>query len=158
MPGHETQWSESEWLTVRLGGVWILSALVGRTRFDDDERNAFWDCVSDCALRAEGLSRRILEAMAADRRWLLDEFYLDGRPTASGLIAVVGLLDRAGPHDAERARSTLLELGQAFARARGPFGRRMSTDDEQTLLIVEQLLMSESATREHNPLNSDLPI
>ena len=71
---------------------------------------------------------------------------------------MVGLLDRAGPHDADRARSTLLELGQAFARARGPFGRRMSTEDEQTLLIVEQLLMSESATREHNPLNSDLPI
>jgi hypothetical protein len=96
--------------------------------------------------------------MAADRRWLLDEFYLEGRPTASGLIAVVELLDRAGTPDAERARSMLLELGQAFARARGPFGRRMSTDDEQTLLIVEQLLTADSATREHNPLNSDLPI
>ena len=96
--------------------------------------------------------------MAADRRWLLDEFYLDGRPTASGLIAVVGLLERADPQDADRFRAMLLELGQAFARARGPFGRRMSAEDEQTLLIVEQLLTTESATREHNPLNSDLPI
>ena len=48
--------------------------------------------------------------------------------------------------------------GSLLARARGPFGRRMSADDEQTLLIVEELLKPESATREHNPLNSDLPI
>ena len=158
MTGDGGPWSEPEWLTLRLSAVWIVSALVGRTTFDPDERNAFWDCVTECALRSDGLSRRILEAMAADRRRLFDEFYLDGRPTVSGLNAVVSLLDRADPRDADRARTMLLELGQSFARARGPFGRRMSTEDEQTLLIVEQLLMSEPETRDDNPLNSDLPI
>ena len=27
-------WSDSEWLTLQLGPVWVISALVGRNRFD----------------------------------------------------------------------------------------------------------------------------
>lgn len=151
-------WSESEWLTLRLGGVWVLSALVGRTRFDSDEQDAFWDCVADAALRAEGLDRRILHAMAADRRWLFDEFALDGRPIVSGLNAVLALLDRVDAVEADRVRSTLLRFGADFARARGPFGRRITVEDEQTLMLVEQLLQTESGAAQDNPLNSDLPI
>jgi hypothetical protein len=151
-------WSESEWLTMRLGAVWVLSALVGRTRFDADEQDAFWDCVAETALTAQGLGNRILHAMAAERRWLFDEFELDGRPIVSGLNAVVALLDRVDATEADQVRSMLLRLGQDFARARGPFGRRITVEDEQTLLLVEQLLQSASATANNNPLNSDLPI
>ena len=35
---------------------------------------------------------------------------------------------------------------------------RITVEDEQTLLLVEQLLQSASATAKDNPLNSDLPI
>jgi hypothetical protein len=158
MAGVGDLWSESELLTLRLSGVWIVSALVGHTHFDDDEQDAFWDGVTDAALRAEGLARRILEDMAADRGWLFDEFKLDDRPIVSGLNAVVRLLDRADALEAYRVRSTLLGLGQSFARARGPFGRRMTPEDEQTLVLVEQLLQPDSTTASDNPLNSDLPI
>jgi hypothetical protein len=151
-------WSESESLTLRLSGVWIVSALVGHTQFNADEQDAFWDAVTDAALRAEGLARRILEAMAAERGWLFDEFRLDDRPIVSGLNAVVRLLDRADPVEAYRVRSALLSLGQSFARARGPFGRRMTAEDEQTLVLVEQLLQPDSSTANDNPMNSDLPI
>jgi hypothetical protein len=158
MAGLGDLWSESESLTLRLSGVWIVSALVGHTQFDDNEQDAFWNSVTDAALRAEGLSRRILEAMAADRTWLFDEFKLDDRPIVSGLNAVVGLLDRADAMEAYRVRSTLLDLGHSFARARGPFGRRMTTEDEQTLVLVEQLLQPESTIANDSPMNSDLPI
>jgi hypothetical protein len=76
------RWSDSESLTLRLSGVWIVSALVGHTHFDADEQDAFWDAVTDAALRADGLGRRIFEAMAAERGWLFDEFKLDDRPIA----------------------------------------------------------------------------
>jgi len=151
-------WSDAESLTLRLSGVWILSALVGHTHFNDDEQDAFWDGVTDAALRTHGLARWILEATAADRRWLFDEFHLDDRPIVSGLNAVVRLLERADPAEADSVRATLLELGRSVARARGPFGRRMTTEDEQTLLLVEQLLQPDSAIASGSPMNSDLPI
>ena len=151
-------WSDSESLTLRLAGVWILSALVGQARFDEDEQNAFWDCVTDAALRTDGFARQILDAMAADRRWLFDEFGLDDRPIVSGLNSVSRLLDRVDRDEAERVRTTLLDIGYRFARARGPFGRRLTPQDEQTLLLVHQLLQSDSALGADNPMNSELPI
>lgn len=158
MSDPKVAWSDSEYLTLRLAGVWILSALVGQARFDEDEQNAFWDCVTDAALRSHGLARQILEAMAADRRWLFDEFGLDDRPIVSGLNSVSRLLDRVDHDEAERVRSTLLDVGYGFARARGPFGRRLTPQDEQTLLLVQQLLQPESALGADNPMNSELPI
>jgi len=47
-----------------------------------------------------------------------------------------------------------LDVGLAFARARGPFGRRITTEDEQALLLVAQLLETLTETAEDNPLNS----
>jgi hypothetical protein len=158
MPPPHAPWSESESLTLRLAGVWILSALVGHARFDEDEQNAFWDCVTDAALRSHGLARQILDAMAGNRRWLFDEFGLDDRPIVSGLNSFSRLLDRVDPGEADQVRSTLLDVGYGFARARGPFGRRLTPQDEQTLLLVQQLLQPESALGADNPMNSELPI
>src|SRR4051794_39906244 len=158
MPGPDQQWSESEQLTLRLGAVWIVSALVGRTHFDADEQDAFWDCVTDAALRTDGLAREILGAMAADRPWLFDEFQLDDRPIVSGLNTVVRLLERTDAVEAERVRSTLMAVGRGFARARGPFGRRLTVEDERVLLLLEQLLQPASDLLRDSPMNSDLPI
>jgi hypothetical protein len=44
-------WSDAEWLTLQLGPVWVISALLGRNRFDELEQEAFWlvgslrDCI-----------------------------------------------------------------------------------------------------------------
>jgi hypothetical protein len=44
-------WSDAEWLTLKLGPVWVISALLGRNRFDELEQEAFWlvgslrDCI-----------------------------------------------------------------------------------------------------------------
>ncbi len=158
MPRFDERWSESELLTLRLGPVWILSALVGQTYFDTDEQDAFWDCVTEAALRADGLPRQILEAMAAERQWLFDEFQLDDRPIVSGLNAVVRLLERADAHEADRVRSTLMTVGRGFARARGPFGRRLTVEDERVLSLIEQLLQPEADLVRDSPMNSEEPI
>jgi hypothetical protein len=148
------QWSEQEWSTLRLAPVWVLSALAGRVRFDDDERSAFWDAVTDAALRSTGPGRELLGTAAAERRWLFDEFELDGRPVVSGLLSVTRLLERMAPDTRDDVRASILRVGAAVARARGHFGRRMTIQDEQTLLLVEQLLQTAPETSSDNPLNS----
>lgn len=153
-----SQWSDHERLTLRLAPVWVLSALTGRCRFDDDESAAFWDAVARGAIESRGPGREVLSAAAADRRWLFDEFELDGRPIVSGLLSVTNLLQRMTEESRDDIRATVLRIGQHVARARGPFGRRMTIEDEQTLLLIEQLLQTPAETASNNPLNSAAPI
>ncbi|CAN7594185.1 hypothetical protein LJR027_004207 [Terrabacter sp. LjRoot27] len=152
------QWSEQEWVTLRFAPVWVLSALAGRVRFDEDERGAFWDAVTDAALRSAGPGRELLGTAAAERRWLFDEFELDGRPIVSGLLSVTRLLERMAVETRDDVRATVLRVGEGVARARGHFGRRMTLEDEQTLLLVHQLLRTAPETTSNNPLNSPAAI
>ena len=152
------QWSDQEWFTLRLAPVWVLSALAGRIRFDEDERGAFWDAVTDAALRSTGPGRDLLGAVAAERVWLFDEFELDRRPVVSGLLSVTRLLQRMDGETRADVRRTVLRVGESVARARGHFGRRMSIEDEQTLILVDELLRTSTETVGDNPLNSPAAI
>lgn len=152
------QWTEPEWATLRLAPVWVLSAIAGRVRFDADERDAFWEGVTDAALRSTGPGRELLGAAAADRRWLFDEFELDGRPVVSGLLSVTRLLERMSSESRDDVRASILSIGESIARARGPFGRRMTLEDEQTLLLVGQLLQTAAEEASDNPLDSTTAI
>ena len=127
--------------TLEFGPLWVLSALAGTyTRFDEFELDAFWDTVVEVALRTPEPARAILTATTVDRPALLLDFGLDGRPVVSGLSHVVALLDRMGPPVDQDYRSALLRIGASVARARGPFGRRMTENDEQKLLLLGALL------------------
>jgi hypothetical protein len=152
------QWSEQEWFNLLLAPVWVLSALAGRVRFDEDERSAFLDAVTDAALRSSGPGRELLGTAAAERRWLFDEFELDGRPVVSGLLSVTRLLERMSAETRDDVRASILRVGEGFALARGHFGRRMTLQDEQTLLLVHQLLRTAPETTSDNPLNSQAAI
>ncbi|GAA1501534.1 hypothetical protein GCM10009740_38130 [Terrabacter terrae] len=152
------EWTDPEWATLRLAPVWVLNAIAGRVRFDADERAAFWDAVTDAALRSTGPGRELLSTAAADRRWLFDEFELDGRPVVSGLLSVTRLLERMSPETRDDVRATILRVGESVARARGPFGRRMTLEDEQTMLLVEQLLQTSAEEADDNPLDSTTAI
>jgi hypothetical protein len=131
--------------TLQFGPLWVLSALAGTySRFDTVELAAFWDFVVEVALRTPEPARGILTSTTVDRTSLLLDFELDGRPVVSGLSHVVALLDRMGPPTDQDYRSALLRIGGAIARARGPYGRRITEDDEQKLLLVAALLDIES--------------
>ncbi|MEW1952040.1 hypothetical protein [Terrabacter sp. NPDC080008] len=152
------QWTDAELATLRLAPVGVLSAITGRVRFDDDERAAFWDAVTDAALRSTGPGRELLGTAATERRWLFDEFQLDSRPIVSGLLAVTRLLERMSPDIREDVRASILRIGESVARARGPFGRRMTAQDEQALLLVGQLLRTAAEEAADNPLDSTAAI
>lgn len=152
------QWTDPEWATLRLAPVWVLSAIAGRVRFDADERGAFWDAVTDAALRSAGPGRELLGTVAAERAWVFDEFELDTRPVVSGLLSVTRLLERMSPETRDDVRKSILGVGESVARARGPFGRRMTLEDEQTLLLVGQLLQTFAEEADDNPLDSSTAI
>lgn len=151
-------WTDAEWHTLLLGPVWVISAVVGRNHFDDLEQEAFWRAVDEAPVGDAPLSWQLTQAMNRNREWLLDEFMLDGRSIVSGLTQVTFLLERVEPTISRETRQTVLRVGSGFARARGPFGRRITDHDAQTLELVAQLLESAAETAENNPLNADIAI
>lgn len=127
--------------TLQFGPLWVLSALAGTcTRFDPVELDAFWDTVVEVALRTPEPARALLTSTTADRDGLLLDFALDGRPVASGLTHVVAALGRAGAPLDRDYRTALVRIGAAVARARGPYGRHATEDDEQKVQLVAALL------------------
>jgi hypothetical protein len=146
-------WSDGEWLTLQLGSVWVVSALVGRDRLDELEEAAFWQSVDD-APRESPLGWQLMRAMTLNREWLLEEFQLDRRPTVSGLSEVASLLERVPSEVSRDVRESMLRVGSGLARARGPFGRRISDQDALTLELVAQLLETADETADNNPLNA----
>jgi hypothetical protein len=146
-------WSEAEWLTLQLGSVWVVSALVGRSRLDELETEAFWSSVDD-APQDSPLGWQLMRAMTLNREWLLDEFQLDHRSIVSGLSDVASLLERVPAEVSRDARECMLRVGAGLARARGPFGQRMGDQDALTLQLVAQLLETADETADDNPLNA----
>ena len=125
--------------TLQLAPLWVLSALVGtHRRFAEPDLAAFWDAVVSEGLRAPKDTCDVLRALTVDRPGLLLELELDGRSVVSGLRDVVTVL---GPTDrVEGYRRALVRIGGAVARARGPYGRQISSEDLNRLLLVAQLL------------------
>jgi hypothetical protein len=151
-------WSDAEWLTLQLGPVWVISALLGRNRFDELEQEAFWHAVDEAPVGDSALSWQLMQAISRDREWLLDDFMLDGRSIVTGLSQVTSLLERVSPEISRETREAILRVGSGVARARGPFGRRITDHDAQTLELVAQLLESAAETAENNPLNANVAL
>jgi hypothetical protein len=146
-------WSDGEWLTLQLGPVWVVSALVGRSHLDELEEAAFWRSVDD-APQDSPLGWQLMRAMTLNREWLLDEFQLDLRSIVSGLNEVASLLERVPAAVSRDVRESMLRVGSGLARARGPFGQRISDQDALTLQLVAQLLETADETAKNNPLNA----
>ena len=135
----------SDLRTLQLGPLWVLSALAGtHANFRSYELEAFWDSLVAVTLRTASPAQDILRSTAADRLRLLADFTTDDRPVVSGLRHIVAILDR-GPDDlAESYKVALLRIGLAVARSRGPYGRALTPEDEQMLLLLAELLELDS--------------
>jgi hypothetical protein len=131
--------------TLQFGPFWVLSSVAGTyNRFKSYELAAFWDTVVAVALRTPHPARDILISMAEDRPGLLFDFELDDRPVVSGLRHIVAILDRMEPNTSTDFRLALLKIGIAVARNRGPYGRTITPENEQLLLLLAELLELES--------------
>lgn len=70
----------------------------------------------------------------------------------SGLSRVVAVLGQLDPQTSADFKLALLRIGMAVGRARGPYGRQLTFEDTQLLLLVAQLLDMESLP----PVSDDL--
>lgn len=112
-------WSDSDWLTLQLGPMWAVSALIGRCHLSDLEEAALWHVLETSESRSP-LSWRLKEDAVANREWLLQEILVDDRSIVSGLTQVASLLDAWVPADVSReVREWMLMVSSRFARARG---------------------------------------
>jgi hypothetical protein len=133
--------------TLQLGPFWVLSAVAGTyNRFKTYELAAFWDTVVAIALRTARPARDILTSMAEDRSDILLDFELDDRPVVSGLRQILEILDRIDPETSSDYRFALLRIGADIARHRGPYGRTITPEHEQLLLLLAELLEIDSVS------------
>jgi hypothetical protein len=137
----------AEMRTLQLGPFWVLSAVAGTyNRFKTYELAAFWDTVVAIALRTARPARDILTSMAEDRSDILLDFELDDRPVVSGLRQILEILDRIDPETSSDYRFALLRIGADIARNRGPYGRTITPEHEQLLLLLAELLEIDSVS------------
>lgn len=137
----------AELRSLQFGPFWVLSSVAGTyNRFKSYELAAFWDTVVAVALRTPQPARDILTSMAKDRSGLLLDFELDDRPVVSGLRQILQILSRVEPETSRDYRLALLRIGVDVARNRGPYGRTITPENEQLLLLLAELLEIESVS------------
>ena len=133
-----------------------MSALAGRDHFDELEREAFVRAVEAAASGDLALPWQLMQAVSRNSDWLFGQFMLDDRSIVTGLNEVTVLLERTTRDVSRETRAAILRVGFIVARAFGPFGRRITERDTQTLELIAQLLESAAETAENNPLNADM--
>jgi hypothetical protein len=137
----------AEMRTLQFGPLWVLSAVAGTyNRFKSYELAAFWDTVVAVALRTPQPARDLLTSMAEDRSALLLDFGLDDRPVVSGLGQLLEILNRMDSETSNDFRLALMRIGIDVARNRGPYGRTITPEHEQLLLLLAELLEIESVS------------
>jgi hypothetical protein len=149
------RWSDDEWQTLQLGPLWVLSAVLGRSRFDELEREAFAASVLAAPVGDSELPWRLMQAVDRNAVTLFDRFAHDRRSIVSGLIQVTALLERVSVEASRQTREAMLRVGAGVARARGPFGRRISEQDGLRLELVAQLLETPTETAEGLSLDAE---
>jgi hypothetical protein len=124
----------------------VLSALAGRcSRFDIEELAAFWDTVVAVALRTPEPVRRSSPRPAStgpgccwNSRWTTAQW----SPASATRWLRWNKLGEPAHRD---YRLALVTIAIGLGRARGPYGRRTTPEDEQMILLIAALLEIESA-------------
>ena len=133
--------SQAQWRTLQLTPLWVFSAIVGRQRnFEPLELSAFWRAIDEAAAGADGLANAVPAALSSDFSAFLKGFEEEPRSVVTGLWDVVTILNSLDREVGPPFVATVLEIGERFCRARGSFGRVISREDAQTLLLLAALL------------------
>lgn len=127
--------------TLTFAPLWVFSALTGsHSAIPSQALDALWASARAAVADASGLGRDVLLDLLTESDVMVS-YELDGRPVATGLLQVAEILGRLPAEEASAVREVLLgSFGQRVARARGPFGRSISREDQETLDLVAELI------------------
>lgn len=132
---------------LQLGPVWILSAVTGSgTTFSRLDLDTFWETVYAVAQRTSGAARDVIDSVLRAGPDLFLAFELDERPLVSGVRQVTEVLAGMDAQMARDYKLALLRIGVGLATARGPYGRQVSPENEQMLVLLAELLELRSSS------------
>jgi hypothetical protein len=136
------QFDSVQWRTLQYAPFLVLSGVAGRYGNFAVEEVAVFERWLDAAMRAPGsLNREVLSSVAADITELTSEYECYGGTIVSGLTSVSDVLVHQPPPEIEAFRSALIHvLGAGVGRARGPYGKELTTECSQMLVMMEEFL------------------
>jgi hypothetical protein len=136
------QFDSVQWRTLQFAPFLILSGVSGRYRHFAVVEVAVFERWLDAAMRAPGnLNREVLSSVAADITELTAEYECYGGTIVSGLTSVSDVLVHQPVPEIEAFRSALIHvLGAGIGRARGPYGKQLTPESSQMLLMMEEFL------------------
>jgi hypothetical protein len=136
------QFDSVQWRTLQFAPFLILSGVSGRYGRFPVEEVAVFERWLDAAARAPGrLNREVLSSVAADITDLTAEYECYGGTIVSGLTSVGDVLVDQPLPEVEALRSALIQvLGAGIARARGPYGKQITTESSQMLTMMDEFL------------------
>jgi hypothetical protein len=137
------QFDPGHWRALQLAPFLILSGVSGRYRgFATDEMLVFEHWLGEASRAPGGLNRDILAPVSANVAGFATAFEDYQITIVSGLTAVGRILVGQPESEVVLHRTALVNiLGRGLARARGPYGREVTTQDEQTLVMLEEFLL-----------------
>ena len=119
---------------LRAGPFWVMSALTGRSVMTDDEQRVWADALA--VLDGPALALIVDRDPSDTPRLIIG----DDRSVLTGLTDIATVLGTLDPLQAADYRRLLLSFGLAVATARGPFGRSVTAEDRQILLLCAALI------------------
>jgi hypothetical protein len=137
----ESDLTQQDWQTLQTAPLWVLTAVVGRqSKFDPLELAAFWRVIDATAAGSDGLAKTVLESVSGNFSAQLSLYERNEQSVVAGLWDVMSILNRQDALVRGPFTTALLEVGEGISRARGPYGRTISREDKQTLLLLATLL------------------
>ena len=138
----EEQFDPVGWRSLQLAPFLVLSGVSGRYGRFAVEEVAVFERWLDAAARSPGaLTREVLSSVATDLVELTAEYECYGGTIVSGLTRVSEVLAGQPPSEADAFRSALIHvLGTGIARARGPYGKQLTTESSQMLMMMDEFL------------------
>jgi hypothetical protein len=136
------QFDSVQWKTLQFAPFLVLSGVSGRYGRFAVEEVAVFERWLDAAAQAPGrLNREVLSSVATDITELSTEYSCYEGTIVSGLTSVCDVLADQPPPEVEAFRRALIHvLGGGIARARGPYGKQLTTESSQMLTMMEEFL------------------
>jgi hypothetical protein len=124
--------------TLRTGPFWLLAALTGQPSPGPDESRIYEEALESLATNADPDVAHLL--LDVDDDGAIRLAATDNRSVATGLTNIAMALRRLDAETAADYRRALLTLGFTIAKAHGPFGKSITPEDGQTLVVCASLI------------------
>jgi hypothetical protein len=124
--------------TLRSGPFWLLSALTGQPSPGPDERRLCEEALESLANKSDPDVAYLLLDVADHGAIRLAASH--NCSVATGLTNIAMAMRRLDGDTAVNYRRALLTIGFTIAKAHGPFGKSITPEDGQTLVVCASLL------------------